>query len=295
MLDKYKNGQASMYKIITNSCDTNRLSHAYLIDVNNNKDALSIVIDFVKYIVCPYKFDKNKKCSDVNCKICDYIDNNVYSSLKIIRADGMWIKKEQLLELQREFSMMSLDNSKKIYIIDGAEQMNLSAANTMLKFLEEPEDDILAFLLTNNTNLILNTIKSRCQFIKLNSNEIFCDDLKNIDMIISFVDYLEKNGVDTLLYYKMNFSDLFNNREDLLLLIDTMIYLYKNSLMFLLKKEMSLNEKFKVIISNIVNNNTLIELLDKINFLVVARDDVKFNVNISLFVDNLIIKFGGEL
>ena len=46
--------------------------------------------------------------------------------------------------------------------------MRLEASNSMLKFLEEPEDGIIAILMTNNINNVLSTIISRCKVIKLN-------------------------------------------------------------------------------------------------------------------------------
>lgn len=45
--------------------------------------------------------------------------------------------------------------------------MTASAANSLLKFLEEPSGDVCAFLLTENANLILPTIISRCQEFEL--------------------------------------------------------------------------------------------------------------------------------
>ena len=41
--------------------------------------------------------------------------------------------------------------------------------NSLLKFLEEPDKDIIAILMTNNINNVLSTIISRCKVIKLNN------------------------------------------------------------------------------------------------------------------------------
>lgn len=294
MIDKYKDGQANIYNTLVNECCVNRLSHAYLIDVNNNADGLNIVIDFVKYILCPFRC--KGKCNDVNCKICHYIDDNAYTSFKIINSDGMWIKKEQLLNLQKEFSMKSIDNSKKIYIINEAEKLNLSAANTMLKFLEEPEDDIIAFLLTNNVNLILDTIKSRCQYIKLNNSyAVNSNSNLHIKDIFDFVRYLEFNKYNTIIYYKLYWPDLFSSRNDSLDVMDVIIDIYMNILYCFLGKKTDKYGDYYDVISDIVSNNNLDKLLNKITMLVIAREEIKSNANLSLFVDNLVIKLGGEL
>ncbi len=48
-------------------------------------------------------------------------------------------KKDQLLTLQEDFRMKSIEGSKRIYIISEADKLNVQAANSILKFLEEPE------------------------------------------------------------------------------------------------------------------------------------------------------------
>lgn len=89
----------------------------------------------------------------------------IYVDVKVIKSDGMWIKKDQLLDLQSEFNNKAFEGNKKIYIIRSAEKMNVQTANSILKFLEEPVDDIIAILITDNINMLLPTIISRCQVI----------------------------------------------------------------------------------------------------------------------------------
>ncbi|MBR2246732.1 MAG: hypothetical protein IJ880_06895, partial [Bacilli bacterium] len=95
-----------------------------------------------------------------------------YIDLTILESDGAWIKKNQLLELKDEYQNKSLLDNKKIYIIKEADKLNPASANTILKFLEEPEEGIIAILLTNNRYKILDTIISRCQVLSLKSNDI---------------------------------------------------------------------------------------------------------------------------
>ena len=55
--------------------------------------------------------------------------------------------------------------------------MNDYAANSLLKFLEEPESNIYAFLITTNINKILPTIKSRCQVLSIQNIKVL--DIKS--------------------------------------------------------------------------------------------------------------------
>ena len=165
------NNRVQFYKIIDNISSFNRLSHAYLIEVDNYDDDYQCILDFVKLILCG-RNDKNSKCLNCgNCNICSQIDSGNYVDLKIIEPDGNLIRKKQMTSLQEEFNNKSLLDNKRIYIIEECEKMNQSSANTILKFLEEPEDDVVAILIADNRYHVIDTIISRCQII---SKRKFC-------------------------------------------------------------------------------------------------------------------------
>lgn len=141
MLDRYKIGQPLVYTMLNNAIDSDKLSHAYLFDANGNDEVYDIIYSFVKMIFCRNISDKKK----IN-NICKRIDDSNYIDLKIIEPDGLWLKKEQILDLQNEFSKKAIEGDKKVYIIKSADKMNTQTANSILKFLEEPVDDIVAIL-----------------------------------------------------------------------------------------------------------------------------------------------------
>ncbi|MFP3422981.1 DNA polymerase III subunit delta', partial [Bacillus sp. SIMBA_161] len=58
-----------------------------------------------------------------------------------------------------------LNAGRKVYVIEQADRMNNSSANALLKFLEEPEANVTALLLTERLNAIMSTIRSRCQLL----------------------------------------------------------------------------------------------------------------------------------
>ena len=169
MLDNFKSQQPIAYKIITNSIKNDRLSHAYLFETNGYKFSKDFIISFVKTLLCPHHYVNSNNCKQ--CHICEKIDKNIYSEFKIIERDGMWIKKEQLLELQKNFKTKGVESNYKVYVINNAEYLNQSSSNSLLKFLEEPQDNIIAILVTNNIHQLLDTIISRCQIISLVNDE----------------------------------------------------------------------------------------------------------------------------
>ncbi|MCG4775196.1 AAA family ATPase, partial [Lawsonibacter sp. DFI.5.51] len=65
--------------------------------------------------------------------------------------------------LKAEFSKSGVETAKKVFLIQEADKMSTGAANSLLKFLEEPEGQILAILETTSLSRILPTIQSRCQ------------------------------------------------------------------------------------------------------------------------------------
>ena len=62
------------------------------------------------------------------------IDQEGHVNVYVIRKEGNNIKKEQIQTLQSEFSKMAAEDSAKIYIIEDADKMSVSAANRFIKF-----------------------------------------------------------------------------------------------------------------------------------------------------------------
>ena len=143
-------------KLIINSFHEKKNSHAFLLSTNNLDNCLNDVIEIIKKINC----DNN---GHDNCNICTTIDSNTNPDLIIINAAEKEIKKDQILNIINSFSTKPIISKYSTYIICNAEKMNDFSANKMLKFLEEPEGDIVGFFITDKLNGIIPTIRSRCE------------------------------------------------------------------------------------------------------------------------------------
>lgn len=310
MLDAYKDGQAVAYNIMMNAINNNKLSHAYLFDSNGNSDVMNIVLSFVKIIIC-----MDKKSDEEILNICDRIDNGNYIDVKIIEPDGLWIKKEQLLDLQSEFSKSAIEGSKKIYIIKSADKMNIQTANSILKFLEEPVDDIIAILIVDNINLVIPTIISRCQIIKLNKKKYeessllnfsnlcnntkyscLSDDEKRqfIDDVINFIMMIENSGLDTLIYTKNIWHNKFKDRNDNIMAIELIINFYYDVMKFISNLKINFFKDKIEYIENVSKKNSLISVAKKIEILDEIKNNFKRNLNVNLLIDKLIIDMCGD-
>ena len=307
MLDDFISDQAIAYKIFKNSIIKNKLSHAYLINTNGYHKGFDFAKAFAKYLLCP-----NNDTGSHECSVCHLIDNNSYSEFKVIEADGLWIKKEQTDELQEMFSMKSL-SGRKVYIINGVENLNISASNSILKFLEEPEEGIVAILITDNIYKVLGTIVSRCQVINLNNVQVKSDDMllnvgnqlyndsdkinefvndsesiNKIGHVIDFIEYLYSNKLDTLVYINKYWNDFFKGKDDYLFAFNIMIMFYSDVINYKMGNDIILSE-FK---SNIEKFSELdYNIINKIlNLIMEVREDLYSNVNLNLLMDKFIIK-----
>lgn len=296
MHEKYRNKQPIFYNVVDKIISNNKISHAYLLDVNGVSFYKEIVFEIVNKFL--FLGVDNSKLEQYNI----LLNNGSYPDLKIIDLNSKVIKKEEILKLEEEFLVKPLLGKYKVYIIFNCENLNDSSANTILKFLEEPQENIIAFLVTNNVNDVINTIISRCQvFSLIPDNKDYL--LPLFDSYSDYEDFLEskKNEyLDTIKYIEENQLDcigikdtyLFNDSLKLLL---NMWLIYYLDLLFY---KMNLDEKVLMFEKNDflnydkIDNNEIINRVDVINKYISLVD---LNVNRDLFIDNLIIDlYGGN-
>ncbi len=268
-------------KIIENG----KISHAYLFETNYSEENMKIIYDYVKNIFCT-NFDDN-----LLENIKRRIDENNYPDLKIIKKDTSVIKKEQIIELKEYFSVTPQENEERIYIIYEAEKMNESAANTLLKFLEEPEGKIIGILLTENKNSVISTLVSRCQIISLDKKLDFIEP-ENYMLITEFLLSLFKDKIN--IYTKLNsYDELFVTKDILLNTMEVMLVILSDIINY------KVTNKFIYIKSN-KNIDYILDKYDeyfiskKITILNDLIDKQKYNLNLNLFLDNLIIQLCGD-
>ncbi|MDB2495288.1 DNA polymerase III subunit delta' [Flavobacteriaceae bacterium] len=105
----------------------------------------------------------------------DFVLNNSYSSLYdwyrfigIEKKQGN-ISKHEAVSISKKLSLKSYEGGYKVLIVWMAEKMNNECANQLLKLIEEPPEKTVVLLLTENVEIILDTIKSRCQKLHIPS------------------------------------------------------------------------------------------------------------------------------
>ena len=264
------------FEITNNYIKNKKVSHAYLIEVSNYEQDFFDVLNFVKMLLCDCSKEDliNKKNN-----ICTLIDDGNYPDLKIIEADGQWIKKNQMLELMDEFQNKSLLDNKKIYIIKEAEKLNNSSANTILKFLEEPEEGIIAILLTKNRFQVIETILSRCQFLNLSTESVGNDLSSDSRMLFEYI----LNGNDLFINYSNIVSEIIPDKVVAKRCLNEISQVIINYLAYMSNKDYAVSMEF----INILNGQNVEKL---VNIIAIIEEEIKkleYNINYKLWLDNL--------
>jgi DNA polymerase-3 subunit delta' len=153
--------QPVVTKMLTNSLKKNRLAHAYLLEGKKGTGKKEIAKFLAKTLFCKDIQDGVDPCH--TCINCRRIESGNHPDVHIIEPDGLSIKKQQIQQLQGEFSKTGVESKLKFYIINHADKMTANASNSLLKFLEEPNQETTAMLLTEQLNQMIDTIISRCQ------------------------------------------------------------------------------------------------------------------------------------
>ncbi|MFH5186718.1 DNA polymerase III subunit delta' [Paenibacillus sp. TAB 01] len=154
-------GQEQVKRILQNSLRTDKVSHAYIFTGPSGTGRRQMALAFAQALYCQVLPDD--ACGE--CLDCRKVEHGNHPDLHWVRPDGASIKIEQIRELQKQFSYKAGSSGLKMYVLEDADKMTVQAANSLLKFLEEPASRVVAVLITDNGNALLPTIKSRAQWI----------------------------------------------------------------------------------------------------------------------------------
>lgn len=158
--------QPQLSKEFNQILKSDRMNHAYLF----SGDFASF--DFALYLA------KSRFCENLQdglpcgeCRECQLIAENEFSDVKIVKPSGQVIKTDTIRELMRDFSRSGFEGKSQVFIIQDCEKMHVNAANSLLKFIEEPQSSSYMILLTSDENKVLPTIKSRTQIFRFPKNK----------------------------------------------------------------------------------------------------------------------------
>ncbi len=129
-------------------------------------------------------------------------------------------------------------------------------------------------------------------------NSFVSDELsaEKIDAIVNFIKNYEIMKVDVITKVKNNFIDIFNDKKSLIWAFDIMIFLYKDVLNMKLNRNLDIFDDYVSDIKSIADINKVDQITAKLKQLLVSKEKIKYNINVNLLMDKLILKMeSGEV
>ncbi len=170
-------------KVIQNE----HLAHAYIFHGKKGTGKVAFALELAKALNCISP--ESKPCGE--CPACVKISHSGHPDVKLVFPISKSVKEdkwsglikqktqhpykklaisghlnipiETIRELKKEAMYAPFEAKKRLFIISGIEYFSREAANSFLKLLEEPPDNLMIILITNDINSVLDTIRSRCQ------------------------------------------------------------------------------------------------------------------------------------
>jgi DNA polymerase-3 subunit delta' len=319
--EKLQASQPQVIQLLENSIKKDRLSHAYLFEGEKGTKKFEIALYFAMRLLCT---EEEKPCG--KCHNCRRIQNLTHPNVYVIEPIKNVIKKQQIQDLIAEFNKTSVEPGPKVYIIRNIEQIHLSAANSLLKFLEEPHPNIHAILTTENINKIIPTIISRSQVVQFTSlskelvyqelieegypeetsqvvsnltsatgeafdiasNEFFLDILNLVKDVFRLI---VSNEEPLIIYFQENSSIIYQDSELNNLFISILMIYQKDIIDYHIGNmyQIAFEEEIDTI-STIARQKDKNRLIDELESMLELKSKMNSYINFRLAYDNLLIR-----
>lgn len=238
MLFKNVLGLEHIKNHLVTTADTGRVAHAQLFVGPEGSGVLPMAIAYAQYLLCGNSGGENMGDNTVCNTKCDSLTHpDLHFAFPVSNSDKVkshavsdhylqewrqfvkeqpygnlfdWyrfigIEKKQgqigvdeAQDMVKKLSLKSYEGGFKVLIVWMAEKMNVSAANKLLKLIEEPPTKTILLLLAEEEEQIINTIRSRCQILNFPplAEQVIYDELlkRGADAAESQTIALEANG-----------------------------------------------------------------------------------------------------
>ncbi|WP_124726284.1 DNA polymerase III subunit delta' [Staphylospora marina] len=154
--------QPGALRMLTNALKTGRVAHAYCFHGPAGSGKKAAALELAKAVNC---LEGREEACD-QCVNCRRIDHGNHPDVVTLTPEGTVIRIDQLRALQQQFRYGAPPGVTRVVIMEEADKMRAEAANSLLKFLEEPSSPMIAVLITDQADSILPTILSRCQKVR---------------------------------------------------------------------------------------------------------------------------------
>jgi DNA polymerase-3 subunit delta' len=164
MAFKEIHGHEKQIRILQQAMTSKRIAHAYLFYGMEGIGKRSTALVFAKALNC--QEGQGDACG--HCSSCLKADHGNHPDLIIIEPAGQSIRVQDIREIQHRMSFRPFEGGWRAFILFDAEKMNSTAANALLKTLEEPTPLNILILASSRPYLLPLTVLSRCQPLRFN-------------------------------------------------------------------------------------------------------------------------------
>ena len=166
--------QQSQWQQVTQLITAGRLPHALFLHGNQGLGKADFAFSLANGLLCKQPADDKQACG--HCQACQLLAAKTHPDLHYLRpraAENSTSKKpalsiriDDVRTLCEKLNQTSQYSGYRVAIIEQADQLTLSAANSLLKTLEEPGRDVLIILTSARSHRLPVTIRSRCQLLR---------------------------------------------------------------------------------------------------------------------------------
>ena len=147
--------------------DQKKLAHSYLFVDSDEARALNTAY----WLACLFNCTGENK-PDGSCQNCRQILSGNHPDVLLVAPDGkQTLGIDQIRPLKEELAKSPVESTRRFFFINEAQKLTLAAANGLLNLLEEPVAPVVTILITNNSDQILPTVRSRTQIINFDNGE----------------------------------------------------------------------------------------------------------------------------
>jgi len=160
-------GQEHIIEILTKAVAASRtgeesqeMTHAWVFTGPPGSGRSSAAVAFAQALIC-----KNNGCN--NCSDCNAAKTHGHPDVEIIKTEGLSIKVEEIRELLTRVAWAPSMGGWRVVVMEDADRLTESAANALLKAIEEPGTRTVWLLCAPTLHDVLPTIRSRCRHLQL--------------------------------------------------------------------------------------------------------------------------------